>query len=191
MVKDMKFLEMIFKSSTLKSIFLTQLLLSFGWYISTPFIAVYLTTSLHADAYQAGIFVGLGMLSYSLFSPFLGRAIDFRYENYIIYISSFFLIIPFLSFYFIKQISIFYIASVMIGIGRAGFSTVLNWSISSSVEVKSKKLAFSLRYMLVNVGSVIAPLFSSMLIKNIHMMFLVSLMFYIYQSPLKMRNLLH
>lgn len=139
-------------------ILLCTLLLSVGSNMSIPFMAIYLNNVVGATPIEIGMFISAGFFAYSLFGFPLGSLIDKGNQKLILLACVVMLICSMLIFFLSKNIYLFYIANLIIGISQAGFNTIVSLFITENINEEEKYTAFSFKYIIVNAGASIGPL---------------------------------
>lgn len=134
-----------------------------GRAMSIPFLTIYLHSSVGLPAADVGLIIGLGILV-GLVSGVIGGGLSDYFDRKALLLASLALIIASLiGFSIVSHIYAFFLLNVLLNIGVAFFDPVSKAFMSDEVPESMRAVAFSMRYMFINLGWAIGPLLGAAL----------------------------
>jgi MFS family permease len=136
-------------------------------FITMPYLAIHITSSLGASPSTAGLVIGIGPL-FGMFAALLMGYLSDRFgRRAIMEFSLLFLSLSFLGFLFSKKIWHFVFFNTIYGMSRAAFDSVATALLTDITPQHLRKKVFHLRYFMINLAASIAPLIGAwILIKH-------------------------
>lgn len=135
-------------------------LMAIGRFAAIPFLAFYIHDHLTQDPLVIGVALGINGLFGVVGGVLAGFYID-KYSPKILMIFMGFLVsFVFLSYYAgaLQILSLLFLGNAFIGGGHSAFETSSKTYVMSSFPHEYKRFVFSLRYMAINVGTVVGPI---------------------------------
>jgi len=145
-----------------------ELLERWGWYGLFNVLAIYLTASTDTGALgfsqvEKGMLMGTVSALVYFLPVFTGAFSDkFGYKRSLIIAFTLY----FIGFYLMGQMNTYaavFLSFTIVGIGAAIFKPIISATISKTTTAKTAILGFGIFYMMVNLGALIGPIFSSKL----------------------------
>ncbi|MFD0049533.1 MDR family MFS transporter [Actinomycetes bacterium NPDC127524] len=126
--------------------------------MSMPFLAIYLTKTLHASPAEAGAIVAVSALA-GVFSSFIGGYLSDRFgRRNILLISVFLWASVFAGFGAAHSVIAFFIMNSLNGLCKSLFEPSSRALLSDITEPKNRLMIFNLRYTAINVGVTFGPI---------------------------------
>lgn len=145
-------------------IILSAFFKSIAYWILTPYLPMYFGDVMNISVEKSGYLIGVGTLAGTIISIFCGFLID-KYNKKSIFLSS--LLIMALSYILLPNVSkIIFILILLIlaNISYSAMSIVSNAWFSINLSEDESTKAFSIKYILENIGAMIGPILGTILV---------------------------
>lgn len=133
----------------------------FSFFLIIPFLSIYLSKNFHFSGFQIGIIISMFAITSLFMSFFAAPFIDKINKSMIIYIGLFLATLSFAVFPLINHFSGFILFSIINSIGNSLLSPTYKTMIAKLVDQTHKHLVFNIRYFIINISAVLAPLLST------------------------------
>lgn len=135
-----------------------------AYWILTPYLPMYLGESMGLNVEQSGYLIGLGSLTGTLMSVFCGFLVD-RYNKKKVYITSLAIMsLIYLLFPCNSGVVVTFVLLILVNIASSTLSIVSNAWFSILLSEEESTKAFSIKYILENIGAMIGPAAGTILI---------------------------
>lgn len=145
-------------------IILSALFKAIAYWTLTPYLPMYFGETMNINVEKSGYLIGIGSLAGTILSIFCGFIID-RYNKKIIFLTS--LLIMAFSYILLPNVSkiIFIIfLLILVNISSSAMSIVSNAWFSITLSEDESTKAFSIKYILENIGAMIGPILGTILV---------------------------
>lgn len=133
----------------------------FSSFLIIPFLSIYLSKNFHFSGLHIGIIISMFAIT-ALFMSFVAAPfIDKINKSMIIYIGLFLATLSFAVFPLINHFLGFILFSIINSIGNSLLSPTYKAMIAKFVDQQHKHLVFNIRYFIINISAVLAPLLST------------------------------
>ncbi|OEL08316.1 MFS transporter [Staphylococcus equorum] len=133
----------------------------FSFFLIIPFLSIYLSKNFHFSGFQIGIIISMFAIT-ALFMSFIAAPfIDKINKSMIIYIGLLLATLSFAVFPLISHFLGFILFSIINSIGNSLLSPTYKAMIAKFVDQPHKHLVFNIRYFIINISAVLAPLLST------------------------------
>ncbi|WP_322906095.1 MFS transporter [Paenibacillus campi] len=126
--------------------------------MSVPFLAIYLTSTLHVPATQTGLIIAGSSLAGVLVSFYGGYISDRIGRKKVMLVSVCCWSFVFFGFAAAEYVWMFFVVNVLNGICRSTFEPAARALLSDTTPPEHRLLVFNLRYAAINIGVVFGPL---------------------------------
>lgn len=133
----------------------------FSFFLIIPFLSIYLSKNFHFSGFQIGIIISMFAITSLFMSFFAAPFIDKINKSMIIYIGLFLATLSFAVFPLINHFPGFILFSIINSIGNSLLSPTYKTMIAKIVDQTHKHLVFNIRYFIINISAVLAPLLST------------------------------
>ncbi|WP_348635038.1 MFS transporter [Staphylococcus sp. GDH8C107P] len=133
----------------------------FSFFLIIPFLSIYLSKNFHFSGFQIGIIISMFAITALFMSFFAAPFIDKINKSMIIYIGLFLATLSFAVFPLINHFPGFILFSIINSIGNSLLSPTYKTMIAKLVDQTHKHLVFNIRYFIINISAVLAPLLST------------------------------
>lgn len=141
-----------------KSLMLSSLALTVARAMSIPFFAIYLSLEAGLKPSDVGLFIGSAIFISTAIGAIGSSLSDILGKRVMLLVSLLSCSISLSGLYFFDSLLLLYVSNLFFNIGYSIFSPVSKSIISEKVDEKNKVRAFSINYILVNVGWAVGPL---------------------------------
>lgn len=142
------------------TILLGTLFTRMAMFMSTPFLAIYLTNELHFSPLQTGYVIGINPLVNVCFSFICGYISDKLAVKHILTWTPIFWGIIFISFNYSHSFYMFLFLNAINGLCYSLFEPTAKKTLSFYTNESKRLLVYNLRYAAINLGGVVGPLLS-------------------------------
>ncbi len=126
--------------------------------MSVPFLAIYLTSTLHVPATQTGLIIAGSALAGVMVSFYGGYISDRIGRKKVLLVSVFCWSLVFFGFATAEYVWMFFVVNVLNGICRSTFEPAARALLSDTTPPEHRLLIFNMRYAAINIGVVFGPL---------------------------------
>ncbi|WP_305810514.1 MFS transporter [Photobacterium leiognathi] len=141
-----------------KSLMLSSLALTVARAMSIPFFAIYLSLEAGLEPSDIGLFIGSAIFISTATGAIGGMLSDTFGKRAMLLISLLSCSLSLCGLYFSNSLLLLYLSNLFFNIGYSIFSPVSKSIISEKVDDSIKVRAFSINYILINVGWAVGPL---------------------------------
>lgn len=134
-----------------------------AFFMSTPFLGIYLTSVLHISVTQTGIILSAFPLIIVLLSGIIGSFTDKLALHQVLVLVAFFWGIIFILFFFASTFWHFLLLNSLNGCCYAFFEPAAKKVLSLETAPKHRLMAYNIRYTAINLGGFLGPLLSQLL----------------------------
>lgn len=147
-------------STEVKVLLLGTLFTRTALFMSTPFLAIYLSNKCHFSALQIGYILGVGPLINVLGSPLGGFLSDkFNSRTILTYIPILWGV-TFSCFFFAESFYLFLLLNALNGLCYVIFEPTSKRALSLHSKPEQRIVVYNFRYAAINIGAVVGPLIS-------------------------------
>ncbi len=140
-----------------KSLMLSSLALTVARAMSIPFFAIYLSLEAGLEPSDIGLFIGSAIFISTATGAIGGMLSDTFGKRAMLLISLLSCSLSLCGLYFSNSLLLLYLSNLFFNIGYSIFSPVSKSIISEKVDDSIKVRAFSINYILINVGWAVGP----------------------------------
>ena len=164
-----------------------------AYWALTPYLPMYLGNRLGISVENSGYLIGLGSLSGTIMSIFCGFLIDRRDKRKIFALSLSVMAVSYLIFPGMSNGFLILGVLMMINIASSSLAIVTNAWFSIMLSEEESTKAFSIKYILENIGAMVGPVLGTVLVKlDLRFPFyvasaslvLITLIFFVYSKAL-------
>lgn len=164
-----------------------------AYWALTPYLPMYLGNRLGISVENSGYLIGLGSLSGTIMSIFCGFLIDRRDKKKIFALSLSVMAVSYLIFPGMSNGFLILGVLMVINIASSSLAIVTNAWFSIMLSEEESTKAFSIKYILENIGAMVGPVLGTVLVKlNLRFPFyvasaslvLITLIFFVYSKAL-------
>lgn len=131
-----------------------------AFFMSTPFLSIYLTTVLHLPITETGIIISAFPLIIVLLSGLVGRLVDNFSLRLVLSVVAFFWGLTFILFYFATTFWQFLLLNCLNGCCYAFFEPAAKKVLSLETTSDQRLMTYNIRYAAINLGGFFGPLLS-------------------------------
>lgn len=147
-------------------VILCAFLKAVAYWVLTPYLPIYFDNAMGLEAKNSGYLIGIGSLSGTIMSVFCGYLID-RYNKRKIYIMSIIaMAVSYVCFGLTSNVLLVLVFLVIINVSSSSLSIVSNTWFSVLLTEEESTKAFSIKYILENIGAMVGPILGTLLVKN-------------------------
>jgi MFS family permease len=151
-----------------------------GWFMTLPFMAIYLSRDLGADPISIGVILGAGPLL-ACFTGLLAGSLSDRFgAKTVMLIGVFCSLIIFILFCLTRNLVMYGVLNLFLGIARSSIDTASQAYVAYLLPAEQRAKGLNMRYITLNLSAVFGPLIGAkVILMSAHILFLATAAVYL------------